>query len=290
MDWVLYLFGSGAMFFIGVAMLLFGAAIDATTAASWRRRAAKLLAFVGLLLIALSATPLPYWLYAVCGIATLLWLSATWIGPLRLRRNGLRALVAAGWLASLAIELPHHLAPTFDSARIPILHVIGDSVTAGMSDADKETWPRLLARDHPDMEIVSHAKMGATCASALRQADLIPDDVGFVLLEIGGNDLLGTTSATKYERDLEALLVRVCRPGRTVAMLELPLPPLANEFGRIQRMLSAKHRVPMMPKRFFAAVLTAHAATVDSIHLTRAGHRRMADAVWRFVRSGDASK
>ena len=280
MDWIIYLFGSGAMFFIGVALALVGAAIDAP---AWRHRLAMLLAFVGLLLIGLSATPLPYWLYAVAGIATLVWMNTGWIKSLRSKQAWIRALVAAGWLACLAWEVPHHLMPALDASRNRSIHVIADSVTAGMSDSDKETWPLLLARDHPDLEIVSHAKMGATCASALRQAERIPDDAGLVLLEIGGNDLLGTTSSTKFERDLDALLTRVCRPDRVVAMLELPLPPLTNEFGRIQRLLAAKHRVPMMPKRPFAEVLTTPGATVDGIHLTRLGHRLMADVVWRFI-------
>ncbi len=55
--------------------------------------------------------------------------------------------------------------------------------------------------------------MGATTASALKQTDKLSEAVGLLLLEIGGNDLLGSTSTNKFESDLDALLKRVCVPG-----------------------------------------------------------------------------
>jgi len=102
--------------------------------------------------------------------------------------------------------------------------VIGDSVSAGMSDADKETWPKLLARQH-DIDVRDFSKMGATVGSARKQAAQIGDCAGLVLLEIGGNDLLGSTTADQFEERLDQLLRDVCRADRPVVMVELPLPP-----------------------------------------------------------------
>jgi acyl-CoA thioesterase-1 len=66
-------------------------------------------------------------------------------------------------------------------------------------------------------------------------------------------------------------------------MLELPLPPLSNEYGRIQRRLAARHHVRLVPKRVFMSVLASDGATLDGIHLSAAGHRRLADAVWQVI-------
>src|SRR5690606_2424870 len=159
---------------------------------------------------------------------------------------------------------------------------IGDSVSAGTGEGEVP-WPDVLARTR-QVEVVNLAQMGATVASASRQAEALPAEGGIVLLEIGGNDLLGPTSAAQFETGLETLLRRVTRPGRTVLMFELPLPPLRNTFGRIQRRLAARHGVPLIPRHVFMATLTSDAATLDSVHLTERGHARLAETVWLIIR------
>ncbi len=152
-----------------------------------------------------------------------------------------------------------------------------------MSDSEQDCWPELLAAQRA-IEVHSLAQMGATCSSAAIQADKLPADGGLLLLEIGGNDLLGSTTAEKFSRDLDQLLTKVCSLNRTVLMFELPLPPLCNDYGRIQRALAAKHSVTLIPKRIFIAVLARNGATVDSIHLAPDGHQSMADTVWNLIR------
>jgi acyl-CoA thioesterase-1 len=117
----------------------------------------------------------------------------------------------------------------------------------------------------------------------MKQAKKLPSEGGLVLIEIGGNDLLGTTTSADFDRDLESLLQRVCIPGRTVLMFELPLPPLMNEYGRVQRRLAARYDVKLIPKRVLMSVLAADGNTLDSIHLSPAGHQRMADNVWSII-------
>jgi acyl-CoA thioesterase-1 len=115
------------------------------------------------------------------------------------------------------------------------------------------------------------------------QAERIGDEPGLVLLEIGGNDMLGSTTPEQFEERLEVLLAEVCRPNRTVVMLELPLPPLCNRIGMIQRRLAAKHEVALIPKRVFIGVLTSSGATVDGIHLSPKGHAQMAETMWKAI-------
>jgi acyl-CoA thioesterase-1 len=283
MTWVIYLFGSGAAFFLGIGLILAGLGFFAYFQGGLGRAFASLLAVVGMLLVALSSTPLPYWFYAIAGMATVVWLFAErrTQGWLLARRNWLRAVVVALSSAAVALELPYHFSSMIVAEGHPTFYIIGDSVSAGMG-GEKETWPRILARTRP-VEVVDLAQAGATAASALRQAESLPQEGGLVLLEIGGNDVLGSTSAAKFERDLGRLLDRVCLPGRAVLMFELPLPPFCNEYGRSQRRLAAEHGVTLVPKRVFASVLTGDEATLDSIHLDRAGHERMAEVVWSLI-------
>ena len=55
-----------------------------------------------------------------------------------------------------------------------------------------------------------------------------------IVVEIGGNDILGGTPAKQFERDLDQLLsVLAVQENRQVLMFELPLPPFYNAYGRV---------------------------------------------------------
>jgi acyl-CoA thioesterase-1 len=283
MSWVICFFGSGAAFFAGVGGVLAGVALFSVRRRDWSVKAATLFSFLGLILVTLSATPLPYWFYATAGVLTLTWLVSERLRRARRHSWLLRRAVVVCCVAALALEIPYHLTPALPPAGRPTLYLFADSVSAGMGESRRETWPELLARSH-GVEVQNHSQMGATVRSMLRDAEKLPLGDGLYLLEIGGNDLLGSTTASDYERDLEKLLDLLCRPGRTVVMFELPLPPFANEFGRAQRRLAAKYGVPLIPKRVFTTVLTTDGATLDGVHLTRAGHELMAETVWDIIR------
>jgi acyl-CoA thioesterase-1 len=281
MPWILYLFGSGLAIFVAAGMILAAVALLPRTK-GWKAKGLGIVVLIGLAIVIVSGAPLSYWLYAVAIGMTLVWL--------RLERKGseqwtvaARRATAAIWIGIVLLELPQQFSPHLTPLGNPPLYVIGDSVTAGMGGSNGQTWTRLLP-EH--VQVHNLARPGAMTASASKnQVPQIPADAKLVLIEIGGIDLLGGTSSAQFKRDLDALLQQVTRPSAnpTVLMLELPLPPLSNEYGRIQRRLASRHNVRLVPKRVFMSVLASDGATLDGIHLSEAGHRRMADAVWRVI-------
>jgi acyl-CoA thioesterase-1 len=281
MNWVIYFFGSGTAFFAGIGLVLISIAVFSRTSRIRPKVVATLIAVLGLILVTLSSTPLPYYLYALAGGVTLPWIVAERNASLSGWRRWLRWGVGSVWIAMAAVEIPHLVTPTVAMTGRPRLYVLGDSITAGLNEGE-DTWPRILARTK-SIEVGDYSHVGADVTSALRQADKLPSDGGLVLIEIGGNDLLGYTSAAEFERGLDKLLQRVNAPNRALVMFELPLPPFCNEFGLSQRRLAGKHGVTLIPKRVLMAVLTPDAATVDSIHLTHAGQERLAETVWSIV-------
>jgi acyl-CoA thioesterase I len=289
MSLVIYFFGSGLAFFVGVGLVLL--AVLLATLRRWPalQRLSRLLAIIGVIFVAFSAAALPYWFYATAAVATFVWLvlERRWNHTSRFRLAVVRLMVALVWLAGGLIEGQYQIPPTIAAQGLPALWIIGDSLTAGEGNPKTETWPRILARTH-GIVVHDHSQAGATVGSALRNLEWQPLGDGIVLLEIGGNDLLGSTPAVDFEDKLERLLSKVCQPGIIVLMFELPLPPFCNQYGIVQRRLAARYGVTLISKRLFVEVLTARGATTDGVHLSQQGHVAMAKMVWSLVGPVDA--
>lgn len=287
---VIFFFGSGLAWYVGVGLLLLAAAIPPARRSWLAGRALTVGAVVGGALLILSGTPQPWWLIGGVLVGQVIPSVRTPWKPQAKVTPWLRRLRIGLCLLLVAVELPW----TWSAGRLPIpsaplheIHVLGDSVSAGMGEREAVVWPvqlaELLKREGRSIPVVSHAQMGATVQSARKQALGLPEVRCLVLVAIGGNDLLGPTTDAEFAERLDALLTEICRPDRVVLMLELPLPPLRNEYGVIQRRLARRHGVPLIPKRVMAGVLTGSDSTLDSIHLTTAGHARMAAAMKTYV-------
>ena len=279
-------FASGAAFFSGATCLLAGLLTLTYGRRKFARPAGRLLLLLGIFQVIMSATPLPKWAYGIWGLSCLLWIAA--VVPRKTDRARWRTLAVAacvGCTIGAAIwELRYQLPPPTLNGHWTRLVVIGDSLSAEDFTEGGDPWPTLLARDH-GIVVDNLAFSGAQAGSAETKISAAQLAGALVLLEIGGNDLLGHTSATDFDRHLERLLKKVCRPDNAVVMLELPLPPLYNRYGEIQRRLASAYHVYLIPKRDFAGVLAGDKATLDGLHLSSDGHKKMSAMIWRHLSS-----
>jgi acyl-CoA thioesterase I len=290
----------GDAFFTGLVLLL--VAVVLARLARWRRsRGVTLFVIIAVLLIAVSATPLPWWLYGVFALTVAAWCAllagrktsqlvspsggeVETSAPPAADAPGHRPLLLAGLLIFTIIIVAVWELRWRSTPRVPIeadgrLIILADSVTAGIGEREAVRWPELLRERHPSLVIDDRSKMGATVGSVLELIEEQPLDDGVVLIEIGGNDLLGSTSLDDFERDLNQLLKTASAGGRPVLMFELPLPPGYNGWGLAQRRLANRYGVSVVPKRRFASILLSGEMTLDSIHLNQAGHQAMARLV-----------
>lgn len=283
---VMTLFTSGDAFFVGAALIVLG------RAATWRfrqhRRAKwfRWLTILGVVLFALSMTPLPPWLYVMCAIAPLFGLNVPFhrgddSGRSRIIRRA-QPLVEVLLLAAVGFELIErqrlYVQPL---ERLPAeVHVIGDSLSAGIANEHDQLWPNLVAREW-NVPLQNHAQPGVTTASAIRQTEAITCEGCVVLLEIGGNDFFEGRAASQIESDLDRLLSRLVSPRRTLILFELPLPPMpgAYDLARLQRRLAHRHGVRLISRRDFAKTLLTPGATTDGLHLSPIGHQAMTSLV-----------
>jgi acyl-CoA thioesterase-1 len=242
---------------------------------------------IGVLAIVISSTAISYWYYALTAIVTLAWIASGCFGKWR---RGATIAFAVVWLVAALVELPYLITPSLSTAASRGITIVGDSVTAGVGGDEKsETWPKILAREH-DLDVQDISHMGDTASSALKRVRVQGVNAPVVVVEIGGNDLLGSTTSAQFAQDLDALLTQLVAADRQIVMFELPLPPFCHEYGRIQRSLAAKHNVKLIPKRVFLAVVASSDSTLDSIHLSQTGHQQMADVVWGIVQSAYPTK
>jgi acyl-CoA thioesterase I len=284
MSTIAFHFASGGAYFTGVAGLVIGMLAIVRGVRRWSLLCGRVLFVLGLFAVGMSATPLPTWAYTV-------WLTSfvVWVGfryrpaaiPGRWRTLPMAFCIACTSGATLW-ELSYQWPPSIPHGSWDKLIVVGDSISAADFSEGGDPWPQLLERDH-GVRVENLAFSGAQAKSAAKRLAKQDLSHALVLLETGGNDLFGETNTADFERDLDQLLTVVARPDNAVIMLELPLPPLYNGYGAVQRRLSAKHHVTLIPKRNFAEVIADPGNRVDGIHLSAAGQHKMSDMIWRLI-------
>ncbi len=276
---MIYHIVSGQAFFTGIVLLIV-AAISSTQSQPVLRRVKATAFFIGVIAVAVSSTAIPYWWYAIAGSFTVVWIVSQFKHGWQ--RWAPYAMVTV-WLVAALIEVPFHIKPSLVLPRDRSIVIIGDSVSAGIGGHDSiETWPSIIAREH-QLQVQDISHVGETTASALKRVRSRRITARVVVVEIGGNDLLGPTTSVQFASALDALLKHLTAVDRQVVMFELPLPPFRHEFGRVQREAAARYNVTLVPKRFFLSVIADGESTLDSIHLSQSGHQAMADCVWSMV-------
>jgi len=173
--------------------------------------------------------------------------------------------------AALAVRGDSRLALPRDNA----VFVLGDSISAGVGASKEGTWPQLLSA-RLNLSVSNLAQPGATLADGASQARAIPKDPAIVLVELGGNDLLGGAAPERFGTDLRSLLATLMSRDHRLLMFELPLLPFQNAFGRIQREACKEYGVTLVPRSILAGAIALPGHASDGLHLSAQGHSWLA--------------
>jgi len=285
----LYL-ASGDSLYLG-ALLLGMAVLTAPPSGSRGLRSLhSLAAWLGFSLIVMASPPVSGWMAAILLAAFSLWLVAKWfVAKSRVRGDlvwmRLRVTAAAillVWLLAIpSSEFLRRRMPRIHADNSDHLVVIGDSISSGI-DAHTPAWPTVLQRQ-TGVPVQNLSRAGAGIAEARAMAAQVQPKDTLILIEIGGNDLLSSMSSAEFGQALDSLLFSLSTPGRTLVMFELPLLPHTIGFGQMQRRLSTKYGVFLIPKHCFTGVLGGTDATFDGLHLSESGARQMATLVAKVL-------
>ncbi len=272
---------SGQILYTGLALvigLLF--VHERVTRPELRRLIMALIWITGLVAISTAAVhvaAIGLWIAALGA-----WSVRSWLAAHKVPRGVSMALPIAVSLALMAFDLPWTLRPSLPLSLERSVVVLGDSLSAGMGAGEGTPWPFQL-RDSHHVQVHNLAEAGATTQHALRIIQSTDQLRGLVIVELGGNDLLGGRSCADFEHDIDGILAYLHIHQRTVVMLELPVLPGKNQWGVVQRRLARKYGCSLIPKRLLVDVLAAPGATVDTLHLSQSGHHRLAEMVWSVI-------
>lgn len=272
---------SGKAFFAGLILMVLGL----LPVVSFRKKAgltcSVMLFGIGMLLLWLSSTPVHilWWFLWVAGLVCFISVEFLAADKLAVGRNVVRSFILLACLIPAVLEYRYRQLPVISLDSVTTIYVIGDSVSSGLGGPAEQTWAGILSQEF-HRPVVNLAVAGATAVSALKkQVPAVNGKNSLVFVEIGGNDILNSTNPDAFEQAMEQALTRLQAAAGRVIWFELPALPGKTAYGRIQRQLASKLKIPLIPKSILSEVFQSPQATSDSIHLTPAGHQLLADKV-----------
>lgn len=194
-------------------------------------------------------------------------------------------------IAALLLLSGWAVTPAQAPARVAVF--LGDSLTAGYGVAPGQAYPELLGaafseRNLP-VAVVNGGASGDTSAGGLRRLPwLLKRKPAWVVVALGGNDMLRGIPPAETERNLDAILSRTRAAGAAPVLLGMRAAPnlgadYARAFEAIYPRLARKHACPLLP--FYIEPVAGKPALnqADGIHPTPEGHRLIADKLMKFL-------
>lgn len=195
-----------------------------------------------------------------------------------------------------AILLAATLATTAASAATKTLLFYGDSITAGYGLDPGEAYPALIQEKIDaaklDWKVVNAGLSGETTAGGLRRLDwILRQPVDIFVIELGGNDGLRGLEPDVTRANLEKMIerIRAKNPRVTVVLagMQIPTnmgPAYAQAFAKIYPALAEAQRTVLIPFLLENVGGIPELNQPDGIHPTAAGHRMVAETVWKTIK------
>lgn len=172
---------------------------------------------------------------------------------------------------------------------------LGDSLTAGLGLQPTEAFPALIAEKIRaaglPFEVQNAGLSGDTSAGALRRTDwLLQRSIDVLVIALGGNDGLRGQPIKSLKANLQAIIdkAKAKNPTVKIVIAGMQIPPnlgteYAASFQRVYAELARENNAVLIPFLLEGVGGQRDLNQPDLIHPTAAGHRVMADLVWRTL-------
>ncbi|MDZ7268208.1 MAG: arylesterase [candidate division KSB1 bacterium] len=186
--------------------------------------------------------------------------------------------------------------PAQTAAAPRTILVLGNSLAAGFGLDPELAFPALLQQKIDSLgwnfKVINAGVSGETSSGGLRRIDwLLQRRVDVLLLELGANDGLRGIPLMLTKQNLQAIIDRVRQknPDVKVVIAGMLVPPnLGAEYSRTFRALfpelAKKNGAQLVPFLLEGVGGVPELNLPDGIHPTAAGHRIVAQNVWKVLR------
>jgi acyl-CoA thioesterase I len=184
--------------------------------------------------------------------------------------------------------------PEQADVKLPKIVAFGNSLTAGLGLPLNQSYPavlqNLLQHDGYHYEVVNAGVSGDTTSGGLRRLDWsLDDDVRFLIIELGANDVLRGQPVDLIESNLSTMIEKAQKRNIQVFLvgMEAPSnsgPDYRKQVHQVFEDLRKKYRVTFIP--FILKDLVGHEKLLqqDESHPTAEGARLIAENVYRELR------
>ncbi|MEY2500067.1 MAG: acyl-CoA thioesterase [Verrucomicrobiota bacterium] len=172
---------------------------------------------------------------------------------------------------------------------------LGDSLTAGLGVQSSEAFPALVAEkvraSNLPFEVENAGLSGDTSAGGLRRIDwLLQRPIDILVIELGANDGLRGLDLKSMKANLQSIIekTKAKNPAAKIVLAGMQVPPnlgpeYATGFQQVFAELARENNATLIP--FLLEGVGGHRELNqdDLIHPNPAGHRIIAEVVWRAL-------
>lgn len=165
----------------------------------------------------------------------------------------------------------------------------GDSITRGLGGEEGEDYPSRLAK-MIGIPVVNAGISGETSEQALKRLDMdvLAKNPLLVIIEFGGNDMLGKVPVEQTVANVEEIIRRVQSHGAMVALVDMKIhsrvlgSTVMGDYSRELKRLSKEYKVVFIPE-IFKDIFDNPRFKSDNIHPNGRGYQIVAHRVYRAI-------
>ncbi len=183
-------------------------------------------------------------------------------------------------------------------SQVKTILFFGNSLTAGYGLDDlSEAFPSLIQEKIDSLKmpfkVINAGSSGETTAGGNSRIDwLLKQQVDIFVLELGANDGLRGIPVKETIKNLQAIIDKVKAKNSAVklVLLGMQVPPnmgsdYTSQFKAIYPQLAAKNKMALVPFLLEGVGGVAALNQGDGIHQTAAGHKILAENVWKILKN-----